>query len=77
MAETPADRINNLKAINLEYERQLDNLKGKNQAEERAIVLSQQRANNEKLITELIKEQGEDVGKNAEQIDALIKANKC
>ena len=76
MAESSADRIKNLKAHNAEYERQLNNLKNKNDAEQRSIVLGQQALNNQKLISELIKDQGDNVDKHAKEIDKLLTEEK-
>jgi len=75
MAETSADRIKNLRALNAEYERQLTNLEAKASAEKQSALLSQQHANNEKLINELIIQQGEHSTENVAEIQRLVDKN--
>jgi len=69
-----ADKISDLKALSTEYQRQLDNLKGIGSQEEKSRIVSEQIANNQRLITEYIKDQGENSTKNAAQIDELRKS---
>lgn len=67
-----AEKLKNLEALNTEYQRQIDNLKGITNQQERSRLATEQIANYQKMITELMKEQAE-TGKNNEAlIDELL-----
>lgn len=71
-----ADRLKILEGLNTEYQRQIDNLKGVTNQQERSRVASEQIANYQKMITELMKEQVEHGRDNTTQIDELRKKQK-
>ena len=76
MAESPEDKIKNLRALNAEYARRIENSKTINDSEAQSRAISQELLANQKLINELIIEQGDNVEQNAAEIDALLKREK-
>ena len=67
-----ADKLNILGKLNIEYQRQIDNLKGITNQQERSRLATEQIANYQKMITELMKEQAESGKNNQAFIDELL-----
>jgi len=70
------DKLSALERLNQEYEKQRQNLKGISNQQERSRIATEQIANYQKMINELIKDQGETGKNNNVQIDKLLTAQR-